>query len=59
MRKAFAAIYQVYAAVAAPDSGRSRFDGGGRFSAAVVIGLGILSSLMMAFPLLLKLSHPS
>ena len=59
MRKAFAGTLSRYhTAVGGLNSCRSRFDGS-RFSAAVVIALGILSSLMMAFPLLLKLSHPS
>jgi hypothetical protein len=36
-----------------------RSDEVSRFSAAVLIALRILSGLMMAFPLLLNLSHPS
>jgi hypothetical protein len=60
MRKAFAGIlWGCHTAVAALNSYCSRFDYDGRFSAGVVIALGILSSLMMAFPLLLNLSHPS
>ena len=54
MRKAFAGVLsRSHAAVAAVISCCSRFDEDGRFSPAVLIVLGILSGLMMAFPLLL------
>jgi len=54
MRKAFAGVLsRSHAAVAAVISCCSRFDEDGRFSPAVLIVLGILSDLMMAFPLLL------
>ena len=43
-----------HTASAALNSYRSRSDEDSRFSAPVLIALGILSSLMMAFPLLLK-----
>jgi hypothetical protein len=59
MRKAFAGILSRYhTAVGDLNSYCSRFHDS-RFTAAVVIALGILSSLMMAFPCLLNLSHPS
>jgi hypothetical protein len=58
MREAFAGIRSAcHAAFAALNSCRFRFDEHGRFSATVLIGLGILSSLMMAFPLFLNLAH--
>jgi hypothetical protein len=54
MRKAFAGIrLSCHAAVAVLNSCCSRFDEDGRFPPAVLIVLGILSGLMMAFPLLL------
>jgi hypothetical protein len=50
MRKTFAGIlWGCHTAVAGLNSCCSRFDDDGRFSAALVIALGILSSLMMAF----------
>jgi hypothetical protein len=60
MCKAFAGILSgCHTAVGALYSGCSRFDEDSPFSAAVLIALGILSILMMAFPLLLNLYHPS
>jgi hypothetical protein len=51
MHVAFAGILSAcHAAFAALDSYRTRSDEDSRFSPAVLIGLGILSSLMMAFP---------
>jgi hypothetical protein len=56
MRKAFAGILsRCYRPVAALKSCCED----SRFSAAVVIALGILSSLLMAFPIFLSSSHPS
>jgi hypothetical protein len=56
MRKAFASILsRCYTAVA----GLKSCCEDSHFSADVVIALGILSSLLMAFPIFLSLSHPS
>ena len=58
MRKAFAGtLLARHAAFAALDSCRFPFDEDSRFSATVLIGMGILSSLTMAFPLFLNLAH--
>jgi hypothetical protein len=58
MHEAFAGTRSAcHAGLAALKFRGSRSGRDNRFSTPVVIALGILSSLMMAFPLILNLSH--